>query len=345
MSASLTHMKVAFRADASVQIGAGHVMRCLTLADALRTMGAQTQFLCRRLPGHLGELIRARGHALDWLADSATDTANSSAALDPGAPWDWLVVDHYALAADWETAQRALANHILVIDDQADRRHDCDLLLDQNLQTADRYDGLLPATCRTLIGPRYALLRPEFQRARQASRPHTAAATQLLLCFGGSDPLDLTGLTLDALDGLGRGELRVTVVVGHGYPHRERMQARCASRPGTQFHCQADNLAELMARADLAVGASGVVTWERACLGLPALAISFADNQRPIARAAQAAGILRWLGDAAEMSAARLGEAIAALLEAPAQRQAMRQAGLALVDGAGCGRVMEAMSA
>jgi len=338
-------MKVAFRADASVPIGAGHVMRCLTLADALRASGAQTHFLCRRLPGHLGELILARGHALDWLADSGVDADNSAAALAQGAPWDWLVVDHYALAATWETAQRGLANKILAIDDQADRRHDCDLLLDQNLQTGNRYDGLLPATCRTLIGPRYALLRPEFQRARQVLKPCADAATHLLVCFGGSDPLDLTGLTLDALDGLGRSGLNVAVVVGQGYPYRDRLQARCASRPGTQFHCQADNMAELMARADLAVGASGVVTWERACLGLPALVVSFAENQRPIAAAAQAAGLLLWVGDAAEMSAARLGEAIAALLDAPARRQAMRLACLELVDGAGCGRVMEAMSA
>lgn len=338
-------MKVAFRADASIQIGAGHVMRCLTLADALRSSGARTQFLCRQLPGHLGELIRARGHALDWLADSGTDADNSAAALAHGAPWDWLVVDHYALAAAWETAQRGLANNILAIDDQADRPHDCDLLLDQNLQTGNRYDGLLPTACRPLIGPRYALLRPEFQRARQVLKPRADAATHLLLCFGGSDPLDLTGLTLDALDGLGRSGLHVTVVVGQGYPYRDRLQARCASRPGTQLHCQADNLAELMARADLAVGASGVVTWERACLGLPALVVSFAENQRPIAAAAEAEGLLVWVGDAAEMSAPRLGAAIAALLDAPAQRQAMRLACLERVDGAGCGRVMEAMSA
>jgi UDP-2,4-diacetamido-2,4,6-trideoxy-beta-L-altropyranose hydrolase len=337
-------MKVAFRADASVHIGAGHVMRCLTLADALSTRGAQTRFLCRRLPGHLGDLITARGHALTWLPDSGVDAEGSAAALAPGAPWDWLAVDHYALGSDWERAQRGLAKKILAIDDLADRRHDCDLLLDQNLQTDNRYDGLLSMTCRTLIGPRYALLRPEFLRARQATKPSAEAATHLLVCFGGSDPHDLTGLTLDALDGLCRPELNVAVVVGQSYPYCERLHARCAKRLGTQFHCQTDDMADLMARADLAVGASGVVTWERACLGLPALAISFADNQRPIARFAQEAGILLWVGDAAEMSAVRLGTAITALLDTPAQRKAMRQACLELVDGAGCGRVMEAMS-
>ncbi|OYY95898.1 MAG: UDP-2,4-diacetamido-2,4,6-trideoxy-beta-L-altropyranose hydrolase [Hydrogenophilales bacterium 28-61-23] len=337
-------MKVAFRADASVQIGAGHVMRCLTLADKLLERGARTRFLCRPSPGHLGDLILARGHALDWLPDAMPDAAASSQALAVGAPHDWLVVDHYALGADWERAQRGLVESILAIDDLADRMHDCDVLLDQNLQTGHRYDGLLPADCRVLLGPSYALLRPEFQRARVAIAPGLDSVGNILVCFGGSDPLDLTGLTLDALDRLERFDLLVEVVVGQAYPYCDRLKARCATRPGTHFHCQADDLAGLMARADLAIGASGVVTWERACVGLPALAITFADNQRPIAAAAQAAGMLTWVGDAGAVSAERLAEAIVALLDAPAQRKAMRQACLEMVDGAGCGRVVEALS-
>lgn len=338
-------MKVAFRADASVQIGAGHVMRCLTLADALRAQGAQTQFLCRRLPGHLGDLILAREHALTWLPDTDADAESSAAALTVGAPHDWLVVDHYALGAEWERAQRSLVKHVLVIDDLADRRHDCDLLLDQNLKSARCYDGLLPAACRVLIGPRYALLRPEFLRARLTSQPPSETAAHVLVCFGGSDPLDLTGLTLDALDKLEHSGLTVDVVVGQSYPYRDRLQLRCASRPDTHFHYQAGNMAELMARADLAIGAAGVVTWERACLGLPALVITFADNQRPIASAAQAAGLLLWAGDAGEVSAAQLARTLASMLATPAQRKAMREACLELVDGAGCGRVVKAMQA
>ena len=337
-------MKVAFRADASVQIGAGHVMRCLTLADNLREQGARTRFLCRPLPGHLGNLILARGHALDWLADAMPDAAASSLALAFDAPHDWLVVDHYALANDWEQAQRGLVKSILAIDDLADRVHDCDVLLDQNLQTGHRYDGLLPAECRVLLGPRYALLRPEFQRARVTALAGRESAGNILVCFGGSDPLDLTSLTLDALDRLARFDQRVEVVVGQSYPYCDRLKARCSTRPETHFHYQSHDLAELMARADLAIGASGVVTWERACVGLPALVVTFAENQRPIAAAAQAAGMLTWVGDASEVSVEHLAEALAMLLDAPEQRQAMRLSCLELVDGAGCGRVVEALS-
>lgn len=341
-------MKVAFRADASVTLGAGHVMRCLTLADALRADGAQTRFLCRNLPGHLGDLIQARGHVLRWLdvpadAEAVADAEATRRALAVDSPWDWLVADHYALDAEWERAQHGLAGRILAIDDLADRRHACDLLLDQNLKPDNSYEALIPLACRSLIGPSYALLRPEFARARRALPAVSVTVQRLLLCFGGSDPLDLTGLALDALDSLDDSGARVDVVVGQGYPHRARLQARCAARPGTSFHCQTENMAELMARADLALGASGVATWERACLGLPALVITFADNQRPIARAAEAAGLLAWAGDAESMSRERLAAALAGLLAAPERRAAMHAACLERVDGEGCARVLEAM--
>ncbi|NCQ33684.1 UDP-2,4-diacetamido-2,4,6-trideoxy-beta-L-altropyranose hydrolase [bacterium] len=332
-------MKIAFRADASVQIGAGHVMRCLTLADALRTSGAQTHFLCRRLPGHLGELIHARGHALDWLPDSGVDADNSAAALAQGAPWDWLVVDHYALAAAWETAQRGRANKILAIDDQADRPHDCDLLLDQNLQTGNRYDGLLPATCRQLIGPRHALLRPAFAAARRARPPRDGRVARLLLFFGGADAEGETLKALAALDLLGRHELDVDVVIGATNPHRAAIAAACAARPRTALHLQAENMAELMAAADLCLGAGGGACWERCCVGLPALVVATAANQIEQCRVLAEAGALIYLGAAVDCDAARWANALAWLLALPQLLAHLSRQGWSLVDGEGARRV------
>lgn len=341
-------MKAAFRADASVDIGAGHVMRCLALADELRRRGAETRFLCREQPGDLCGLVAARGHAVHRLpvADARAD-AELSAGAAAGA--DWLVVDHYGLDAAWEAALRGQVRRILAIDDLGDRAHDCDLLLDQNLERPGAYAGLLPTPCRTLLGPRYALLRPEFARLREALPARRAEVGRILILFGGSDPLDLTGLALAALDRLERSDLAVDVVVGAGYPHQAALRARCAARPNTRLQIQAGEVAELMAAADLAIGATGATTWERACLGLPALAVTFADNQRPIAAAAQAAGMLAWLGDARAMSAASLAEALAGALAealaAPQRLAAQRAACLARVDGGGCPRVAEAMAA
>lgn len=184
-------MNVYFRADAAALIGAGHVMRCLTLAAQLRRRGAAVTFICREFAGNLCDFIARQGFAVRRLAVAAG--AEPTAAQDTwlGADWrrdarevreilasqaqpaDWLVVDHYAIDWHWERTVRPMVRRLLVIDDLANRRHVCDVLLDQNLHrdAAGRYDGLLPVHCRRLLGPRYALLRPEFWQANRRITP------------------------------------------------------------------------------------------------------------------------------------------------------------------------------
>ncbi|MDP2787489.1 MAG: UDP-2,4-diacetamido-2,4,6-trideoxy-beta-L-altropyranose hydrolase [Pseudomonadota bacterium] len=332
-------MKVAFRADASVQIGAGHVMRCLTLADALRAQGAQTQFLCRRLPGHLGGLILAREHALAWLPDSASDAEASYAVIAAEAPHDWLVVDHYALGAEWERAQRSLVKNILAIDDLADRAHDCDLLLDQNLQEAGRYDARLPADCRLLIGPRYALLRPQFAAARRHQVARTGRVRRLLVFFGGADAGGETLKALAALELLGRNDLEVDVVIGQANPHHAAIAAACRALPGAVLQRQVEDMATLMAAADLFLGAGGGSSWERCCLGLPALVVATADNQVEQSVMLAQAGAQCYLGPAASVDIGRWARTLACVLEMPHWLIHMARQGSNLVDGKGAERV------
>lgn len=334
-------MKVAFRADASVQIGSGHVMRCLTLADILRTRGAETRFLCRQMPGHLGELILARGHALAWLPDTGSDAECSAAALAAGAPHDWLVVDHYGLAADWERTQRVVAKKILVIDDLADRTHDCDLLLDQNLQEAGRYDVLLAADCRQLIGPRYALLRPQFAAAHAQQLARSGRVRRVLVFFGGADAGGETLKALAALDMLGRSDLAVDVVIGQSNPHHAAIAAACSGLPGTALHRQVEDMATLMASADLFVGAGGGSSWERCCLGLPALVLATADNQIGQSRALAREGAQLYLGPAQAVAADRLAHALGGLIDLPDLLVHMASQGQSLVDGRGALRVAD----
>ncbi len=330
-------MKIAFRADASVEIGAGHVMRCLTLADVLLSRGVETVFLCRKVDGHLGDLIRARGHGLDWLPDTGTDADGSAAALAPGAPWDYLVVDHYGLSADWERAQRSLVKRILAIDDVANRAHDCDLLLDQNLQEAGRYDGLVPADGRLLIGPRFALLRPQFAAARGAIR--VGQVRRLLVFFGGVDAGGETLKALAALELLARGDLVVDVVIGQSNPHHAAIAQACGRLPGAVLHRQVEDMAAQMAAADLFLGAAGASSWERCCLGLPALVLATADNQIDQSTALAQAGAQAYLGPAATVTAEHLARALASLIELPELLIHMARQGAALVDGRGATRV------
>lgn len=220
-------MKVAFRADASVGIGSGHVMRCLTLAGELKEAGAQIIFICRECEGNLCDLIekqgipvaRISGELQSWEADAF----QSLEALKKYGKADWLVVDHYSLDHRWEAGIRNAAEKIMVIDDLADRIHDNDLLLDQNLyeDLENRYNGLAPPHCIKLLGPRYALLRPEFRKARASLRKRDGIIRRILVSFGGSDPSNETAKALEAIGLLGKPEIAVDVVVGSSNPHRE----------------------------------------------------------------------------------------------------------------------------
>lgn len=355
-------MKVAFRTDASLQIGIGHVMRCLSLADALTARGADCQFICRAHEGNLLDFIRSKGHTahplpsgtallqspaeltyVPWLGATQAEDAEACAPILAAQRPDWLIVDHYALDARWE---RALAPHyrkLMVIDDLADRPHDCDLLLDQNLgRTAEDYGDLLRTHTTTLIGPRYALLRPEFAqlRAESLARRANPQLKHLLITMGGVDKDNATGRVLDALNvcPLPLG-LHITVVMGPHAPWLQQVQTQAAqmSRP-TQVLVGVDDMARLMAGSDLAIGAAGGTAWERCCLGLPTLVLVLAENQQAGAAALQNAGAAIAMQSATEIQHVmqkRLLSGDAALL------QQLSLAAAQVTDGNGVSQIIE----
>ncbi|MGO4917078.1 UDP-2,4-diacetamido-2,4,6-trideoxy-beta-L-altropyranose hydrolase [Pseudogemmobacter sp. W21_MBD1_M6] len=351
---------ICFRCDASVEIGTGHVMRCLTLADAVRQAGAHCHFLCRDLPGNLIDAISARGFRVHILpssgADEVTPTGDLAHAAWLGVSWqtdasecagiltqlqpDWLIVDHYALDARWEKAVLPDGARLMVIDDLADRAHICDLLLDQNLgRKAADYDGLVPAHCIRLIGPAYALLRPEFAWAREASlaRRNDARLDHILVSMGGIDKDDATSQVLAALAASPLPQAcRITVVMGRNAPWLDRVRqvARSMPRP-TGVVVEVADMASLMASADLAIGGAGGTSWERCCLGLPSLLLVLADNQAPAARAMEDAKAAVLLGDIrADGWQDRLCDAIARL-SSPVGLEPLTRASIELVDGRG----------
>lgn len=349
-------MRIAIRTDASPQIGTGHLARCQSLADALARRGALVRFVCRHLTEGAAERLQAAGHAVArvggagepdelphsaWLGGAQSeDAARTRAALADFAP-DWLVVDHYALDARWARALRTVAARIMVIDDLADRDHDCDLLLDQNLY-ADmdaRYARRLPPAAQRLLGPRYALLRPEFAAVR--GRRRDGEVRRVLVFFGGVDAANQTGRVIALLARALRGSVGVDVVIGAAHPHRAGIESVCA-QSGYRCHVQTNRMAELMAEADLAIGAGGTAVWERCCAGLPALVWPVADNQQVQVSIAADAGLLHApLGVADDDEA--LVRQIAALCDSPGLLRALSSAGAAAVDGAGVARVCRAM--
>lgn len=350
---------VAFRVDASRKIGIGHVMRCLTLADALAERGAHIRFVSRHLPPHLREIVLGRGYGCtvfddtsaglldelshaDWLETSqAADAAESARALGDRR-WDCVVVDHYALDARWETLIRRVASRILAIDDLADREHDCDLLLDQNVYPGmeTRYVGKVPPHCELLIGPRYALLRSEFHQWRERVAPRTGAVGRVMVCFGGVDAGDLTKAALDALRSMGTDGWTVDVVVGASHPRLEATLAACAAA-GHTCHVQSDRMAELMASADLALGAAGSTSWERCCVGLPTVCVATAHNQVAIAAGLESRGVAIAVTSENHVSASDVAGVLAQLLADPERVASMSRAAWSLVDGLGADRVRD----
>ncbi len=336
-------MKVGFRVDAGRAVGTGHLMRCLTLANELAVEGVESQFVAR--PDPAMSMVLDAGHALlelpADLIDEASDAAQCHRLLD--GTLDWLVVDHYALGVIWERAMRPKAKHLAVIDDLA-RTHDADLLLDQN-ELPDRelrYSGLLPADARSLLGARYALLRPEFS---VAPRERDGTLRRLLVNFGGSDPANATRVALAALERAGWGERAVDVVVGNLYAHADEVADRSAEHAGWTLHVQTPWLGQLMNAADLALGAAGTSTWERCASALPALVLTVADNQHALARATADAGASIWLGDADAVDVDSLVSQLEALDRAPDALQAMGRAARGLCDGRGTRRVAHVLLA
>jgi len=357
-----------FRVDASLKMGSGHVMRCLTLADALTLAGAECCFICKEHPGHMIDVIRSRGHVVhllslrvdysadmdpeatphgDWLGSTqAADASASAAVLTQQCP-DWLVVDHYGLDFRWEAALEGMYAKLLVIDDLAERAHIADVLLDQTYGRKEvDYEPWVPDSCTVLCGAHYALLRPDFPRLREYSihRRERYKLEHLLITLGGVDKDNVTTDILESLKSSGlSNDCRITVVMGAAAPWLDEVRrvARTMQWP-VQVLVNVTDMAQLMADSDLVIGAAGSTSWERCCLGVPTLMVVVADNQK------YAAGLLR----AAEaVTCISLQDDVAAQLTVAIHKsrherdflKTMSLQALKITDGSGCARVIQVL--
>lgn len=357
-------LQVIIRADAALSLGTGHIMRCRTLANALRReLGADTLFVCRAFDGHLAGLLEQDGHAVTLLPASATPAAGSTdyrewlgASIDedvsqtraaitafrqPGSTL-LLITDHYGIDAHWQQQLRENVDQILAIDDLADRPLDCDLLLDTTYgrQPGD-YQMHVPANARLLVGSRYALLRDEFNLSASTVRnerrqPHKRQ--RLLVMLGGSDPDNLTLTILHLLAGQ---DYQVTAVVGPTMPHWQSVAAWCDARPHYTFARAPDDIARLMLAHDMAIAAAGSTSWERCACGLPSLIVIQAENQLQVASAIAAAGAAKVLH--LPLSATAIESGLALWRDDDEAWQAAVEACLAICDGNGTQRVVEAI--
>lgn len=351
-------MRVAFRADASVKIGTGHVYRCAALGERLRADGAKVVFLCRVLNGNMLSWLEENGFQTislpeplagqiqgssyaDWLeVPQAQEAADSIAAIRNWGRPDWLVADHYALDRWWDRAMRPEVGRIMIADDLADRKRDADLLVNQNLGfSSETYVGKVPLTCRVLTGPRYAMLRPQFADARQTPRKSRSGLKNILISFGGIDAGNSTFLAIEGVIAAGLSDLTCDVLLGAANPHADVIRRKCSGLRNVRILQGVDDVASLMKRADLFCGSGGVITWERATLGLPGLTIAIAQNQVAGCVAMAEAGADIHLGSIDDVEPEHVATKLVALSRQPEKLLVMSLKAAAICDGQGASRI------
>ena len=362
--------KFIFRVDASLQMGTGHVMRCLTLANALKRQGSECHFICREHPGNLIGHIRNQGfevHVLpievsttqpdsdaetglahaDWLGVTQEQDAARCIEILRKLTTHWLIVDHYALDAYWEMALKTHYLKLMVIDDLADRPHCCDLLLDQTFGRDPKdYAPWTPEVCTLLCGSQYSLLRPDFSALREYSlkRREQTKLQHLLITMGGVDKDNATGQILEALKAtLLPQDCHISVVMGSTAPWLDEVRHLAAHMPWpTEVKVGISDMAQLMADSDLAIGAAGATTWERCCLGLPTVMVVLADNQKLAAEILDSAQAVIKL-ELGENMGTQLMHIVSTLASDPARMQQITEHAKNITDGTGCEYVAAAL--
>lgn len=291
-------MNIVFRVDASLMIGSGHVMRCLVLADELKLKGYDIAFACTPLEGDMRSFICERGfrvitlpapqaaiistHDADYEAWLQKDIdVDAQDFLSSISSADLVITDHYAIGEQWQKrVKSALGCYLFAIDDLA-RRHFADLILDQTLarEAVDYADSKATVLC----GTEFALLKPAFAGMREEALSRTLPSDKpkVLISMGG---VDTPNATLKVLKALADGQVAAhfTVLLSPRAPHFQQVKEWCALRENVTHHEFVTDMARLMLAHDLAIGAPGTTSWERACLGLPSIIVPLARNQQLI---------------------------------------------------------------
>lgn len=362
-------MSIAIRVDSSIEIGSGHVMRCLTLANRFKQRGSSISFICRDHPGNLISLIKENGFRVfilplikqvncenttklfhsDWLGSSQEEDANECSDILKKIKPKLLIIDHYAIDIVWENSIKNFAKNIMVIDDLVDRSHDCNFLLDQTYQrNVKEYNNLILSECVFMIGSDYALIRPEFLKYRPYSLKRRASAEfqNLIINLGGVDKDNITSLVIDSIQNINLpSSFKINVVMGKSSPHIKKVQeAISRSNFSINLNVGIKNIEELMSEADIAIGAPGSTSWERCCLGIPSILIILAKNQKDIAKSLNKKKVVKIINKPNDIKKL-LPNMLEQLKNNPKELQSMSFLASAIVDGLGVERIIHKLEA
>jgi UDP-2,4-diacetamido-2,4,6-trideoxy-beta-L-altropyranose hydrolase len=337
----MTPASLLIRADASITMGTGHVMRCLALAQAWQDSGGRAAFAIAESTSAIREQLAAESCEVISVAGAA-GTADDSAqviALAHKQQADWIVVDGYQFGADYQAALKAAGLKVLFLDDYGHAAsYSADLVLNQNAHASESMYATREPYTRLLLGPRYCLLRREFASWRGWKREVARVGRKVLVTVGGSDPENVSAKVIEALRP--QSGIEVTVVVGGSNPHFESLQRSTSQSGRVRLLKSVANMAELMAWADVAVAGAGSTCWEMCLLQLPMALIDFAENQKPIAHALDALGAAVHLGAAKGLMETEIATRVRSLLASETERATLSERCRTLVDGGGTARVL-----
>ena len=368
---------VAIRVDASTRMGTGHVMRCLTLATKLKEHGVKVIFLSKKHQGNLNNFIKQNGFELLelsapkqsiesqideklWLGCNYQDDVKECQQALNGLIINLLIVDHYSLDHQWHkliktqhqnNKSQAQPLKIMVIDDLANRKHDCDILLDQTLgrETCD-YKNLVPNHCQLLLGADFIMLRDEFLQSRQLAknkRKQTSSVSNILITMGGTDPDNIAEKLLNWLIKFkqSNNKTQVTLVSNQASPFIENLKAIGTNHSWITIVSNPESMSKLMLTADIAIGSSGATAWERCCLGLPSLSIISAKNQSFLNKSLSKAGAIINLGHFSDLNYTNFTESLKQVINVTSSYQEMVTQSFACCDGLGITKVAKALVA
>jgi UDP-2,4-diacetamido-2,4,6-trideoxy-beta-L-altropyranose hydrolase len=363
------------RVDANSKTGSGHLLRCLRLADALKSRFEGVVLFTRDRSPQFSKWIEAFGfdevllskapsgqgtypHS-EWLQCEEIDDAKECveiALTQYGASGgDTFLVDHYALGAPWEEHCRKITKTVIAIDDLADRPHACDVLIDQNYYSdqEQRYVDLVPPATRALLGPQFAILSEDLismGRTVRTALPRLALdkrgseKLRLLLFFGGVDSMNATGAVLEHLianDLLLFFDTRA--LIGEANPHRSLIRDLALKHEVQVLDAPID-FPKALSETDLFIGAGGTTTWERLYLGVPSVVVTIADNQVSTAQDLAADGYQIYAGSfEGKMWKRGLSAGVRRYLEDSSWVKESVEKSRKLVDGNGTSRIVSSL--
>ncbi|MCH7725005.1 MAG: UDP-2,4-diacetamido-2,4,6-trideoxy-beta-L-altropyranose hydrolase [Planctomycetes bacterium] len=339
--------RLIIRADASEDIGVGHVVRCTALAQAWCRRSHDVCFVYHEMPSALLERLDRNCFTLTQIEAETGSQADANQTCRLAQEWqaDWVVLDGYSFDLSYQRVVGEIGPLLVIDDGRFEEPFTADMLLNQNLYaTQHRYDRC-PQHCRFLLGADFTLLRDEFLERHFASRKIPSVARKILVTFGGSDPARLSEVALQALAGVEIGDLEVVVIVGPANRRLKELQALASRAPHVvRFEINPPEMSDMLAWADLAVSAAGSTSWEMAYMGLPAIVVAAAENQVPIGEVLDDQEMAIYLGWHRDVPSEVLASAIVELVNSRTQRERMSERGRQVFDGCGGDRVVQELT-